>query len=55
MQPNEWKESYYHIYCDKCEHKDVDEHEEPCNECLTCPVNLYTHRPKNYKEAETVE
>ena len=52
MQPSDLKESYYHVYCDTCEHKDVPETEEPCNECLTCPANFHSHKPKNYKEAD---
>ena len=37
-------------YCHKCKHKDVPETDDPCNECLTEPVNYYTHRPVNYEE-----
>lgn len=39
-------------YCGLCEHKDVDQNEDPCNECLTNPVNSHSHKPVNFKEKE---
>jgi hypothetical protein len=54
MQPTADKECYFYVYCEKCIHKDLDEHDEKddtCNECLTHPVNEWSHRPINYKEA----
>lgn len=47
---NEYKEVYFHEYCEKCKHKDVNDVDEPCNECLDTPINLYSHKPVNYKE-----
>lgn len=44
------KEVYFHEYCRKCEHLEVDESEDPCDECLTNPVNEYSHKPVNFKE-----
>lgn len=44
------KEVYFHEYCQKCEHLEVDESEDPCDECLTNPVNEYSHKPVNFKE-----
>lgn len=46
----QYKEVYFHEYCKKCEHSKVKNHEEPCNECLENPVNLYTHRPVKFEE-----
>lgn len=48
---NEYKEVFFNEYCDKCEFKDVDQGENPCNECLDNPSNLYSHKPVNFKEA----
>ena len=42
----------YHKYCDSCKHKDVDDHEEPCNVCLGTPLNWCSEKPINY-EAKT--
>ena len=39
-------------YCDKCKHYDLDGTEEPCNECLSYPVNQYTHKPVNFESKE---
>lgn len=47
---NKYKEVYFDKYCETCEHKEVREDEEPCNECLTETVNLYSHKPVNWKE-----
>lgn len=45
-----YKEVYFGEFCNKCLHKDVKEFEDPCDECLTEPVNLYSHRPVNWEE-----
>lgn len=43
---------WFSEYCVKCEYKDSSEFEDPCNECLTEPVNLNSHKPINFKEAK---
>lgn len=45
-------EVYFHEYCKTCKFKDTSETEEPCNECLDNPMNLYSHKPVNYKKDE---
>lgn len=45
------KEVYFNEYCHKCKHKAVPETEDPCNECLTEPVNEYSHKPVRFKDA----
>ena len=47
---HQYKEVYFHEYCPKCEHAKVKNHEEPCNECLENPLNLYTHKPVKFEE-----
>lgn len=37
-------------YCVSCKHKRVPQTEEPCNECLTNPVNEDSHRPVMWEE-----
>lgn len=39
-------------YCDKCKHyaPDLFGNEEPCNECLTNPMNIDSRRPVKYEE-----
>lgn len=44
------KEVFYFAYCSKCKHKDLDESEEPCNECLTFGENDNSHKPIRFEE-----
>ena len=43
-----FKEVYFHEYCDTCEHWDLDDVKDPCNECLGEPANLHSHKPVCY-------
>lgn len=44
--------SKYFEYCKTCKYKDLDEAEEPCNECLTFPVNIDSRKPIKYTDAK---
>lgn len=46
------KEVYFDQYCKTCKHKEKKDNEEPCDECLDNPINLYSHKPVNYKEKD---
>ena len=48
-----YKEVYFDKYCETCEYKDAPEKDEPCAGCLENPINLYSHKPVNYKEKKT--
>ena len=52
--PQEYKEVYFHEYCETCKRKDVktpaDKGWDICNECLSNPVNLQSHKPVKYEE-----
>lgn len=48
--PSEYKEVYYDQYCEICKHEKTPEVDEPCNECLSEPVNLYSHKPVKFEE-----
>lgn len=37
-------------YCESCEYCDEPETSDICNECLTNPVNQYSHKPIKYEE-----
>lgn len=52
MMDESYKEVYFDQYCQTCKHCDTPESEEPCNECLYEPVNLYSHKPVKYAEKE---
>lgn len=44
-----YKEVYFDMYCYKCKYKDYDETEDVCASCLNQPVNLFSHKPVNWK------
>ena len=52
MEIENTKEVYFHEYCPKCVHKDVDETEDPCNECMTHFYMINSHKPYNFKEKQ---
>lgn len=49
MDLDERKEVYFDKYCSHCEYKDLKEYKDPCHECLSNPVNLYSHKPVKFK------
>lgn len=44
------KEVFFHEYCKTCKNREVSNTEEPCDECLSEPTNLNTHRPVKYEK-----
>jgi hypothetical protein len=44
-----YKEVYFHEYCKTCVNGDCSNSDEPCNECLDNPINLYSHKPVKYE------
>lgn len=51
------KEVRYDLYCKKCEHDELPDCEEPCNECMSVPCREATHEPLNFicKREEVIE
>lgn len=47
-----FKEVFFEDYCKTCKYEDLLETEDPCDACLLCPVNLYSHKPVNWKEKD---
>lgn len=45
-----YKEVHFDQYCKKCKHEKNKEKEDPCDECLSEPVNLYSHKPVKFEE-----
>lgn len=41
-------------YCTLCKYSTTEETEDPCNECLTNPSNIDSHKPINFKEGKYV-
>ena len=49
MEDN-YKIVHFDKYCDKCKHKDKEQDETPCDECLSEPANLNSHKPVKFEE-----
>lgn len=48
-----YKEVYFHKYCETCEYKDTPEKDEPCSECLENPMKINSHKPVKYEKKKT--
>lgn len=46
------KEVYFAEYCPLCKYHALDEHDEPCTDCLDEPVNYDSHRPVKFEQKE---
>lgn len=46
---DDYKEVYFHEYCETCKYFDMDDYEEPCFSCLDEPINLYSHKPVKWE------
>lgn len=55
MKDSEYREVYFGDYCPKCKYEDLEECNEPCNECLDNPINLNTHRPVKFEKQKKKE
>ena len=51
MNPYMYKEVYFGDYCKSCKHYKLREDEDPCDECLSASVNLYSHRPIKWEQS----
>lgn len=49
---NNTKEVYFNYFCQRCVNAPRKETEEPCNECLSYPWNMDSHKPVNFKEVK---
>lgn len=47
-----YKEVYFGLFCKSCKHFEVAEDEDPCDECLHNPVNLYSHKPVKFESKD---
>lgn len=51
---NTTKEVRFDKWCSKCEHKEMPETDDPCNDCLAQGYNVDSTKPLYFKEAEHV-
>lgn len=52
MNDNNLQEVYFHEYCIKCKHVDKRAWDDPCNDCLACPMNEGSHKPIYFEDKE---
>lgn len=45
-----YKAAYFDKYCQTCKFFDLKQTDDPCDECLSEPVNLYSHKPVKWEE-----
>lgn len=45
-----YKAVYFDKYCQTCKFFDLKQTDYPCDECLSEPVNLYSHKPVKWEE-----
>lgn len=55
MNSEGYKEVYFDMYCHNCIYFDKICDEEPCGECLSEPMNIYSHKPTKYVEKEKLK
>lgn len=48
-----YKMVYFDQYCKTCKHEKLDEKSDPCDACLSEPINAGSHVPVNYEERRT--
>lgn len=49
---NEYKEVYFDQYCKTCKFQKNKEDDTPCDECLSEPARIYSHKPAKYVEKD---
>lgn len=50
---HEGQEVYFHEYCPACKHYEKNNlTKHPCNHCLDNPVNISSHKPVDFVEAD---
>ena len=46
------KEVYFEQYCHKCKWVNSDPADDPCDDCLSNPGNIDSHKPIHFEEKE---
>lgn len=49
LSEEEQQEVYFFKYCPTCQYRTLKDSDEPCHSCLSEPLNLYSHKPVQYK------
>lgn len=51
---SDYKFVEFEKYCHLCKYDELEETEMPCYNCLNHAINLYSHKPINFKERRDV-
>ena len=51
-EDTDYKEVNFKKYCPLCKYYDLNDFENPCNECLTWPTNYGTRKPLMFMEED---
>lgn len=46
------KEVYFYKYCDTCKHRNTNDADNPCDDCLAIPGREDSHKPFYYEKDE---
>lgn len=52
MSENDYKMVMFNTHCPKCKYEEVDENQEPCEECLTEYAKWASRKPVKFEEKE---
>ena len=51
-QRTNYREVNFEKYCHECKYEKREGFKDPCDECLTFPINFCTDKPINFREKE---
>ena len=47
-----YHEVYFHQYCKTCKYEKTPQEKDPCHDCLSETMNLYSHKPVKYEDKD---
>ena len=47
-----YHEVYFDQYCKTCKYEKTPQEKDPCHECLSETMNLYSHKPVKYEDKD---
>ena len=47
-----YHEVYFYQYCKDCKYEKTPQEKDPCHECLSETMNLYSHKPVKYEDKD---
>ena len=47
-----YHEVCFYQYCKTCKYEKTSQEKDPCHECLSEAMNLYSHKPVKYEDKD---